>query len=373
VLRPCASSLFNEIRGLKLNVVKELSEEARVAIVFYRMFLCDALADPLQYRVTWRSLVKQKPRVLMKGDACPLGFGLRLFHIDEDGVVGRVIAVIWFKFDVEQLDFARDNNPAFQNTTGYMCVVVMGLWLHSMGYMGVRYKLKMDSTTALHWWCHDRSQAGPSQREAVLLASLTHETGIGPAAVGEFIPGSENVEDDGISRGYGALEQRYPVGVMKVGHENDFLCQVLSVAHPERTISAANPGLFSLEVREVLRVARVAGEAARAKRGGLFLGDLQRGVWQLFVSAPRLGSAPLSSDGTRSAWEMRVVHDSRPMSSLLEEIYQVLGESAVVVRCTCAKLPSLAALGDQVAGETGLETGDVLEVELSGKQARTRG
>jgi hypothetical protein len=239
--------------------------------------------------------------------------------------------------------------------------------------MGVRYKLKMDSTTALHWGCHDRSQAGPSQRAAVLLASLTHETGIGPAAVGEFIPGSENVEDDGISRGYGALEQRYPVGVMKVGHENDFLCQVLSVAHPERTISAANPGLFSLEVREVLRVARVAGEAARAKRGGLFLGDLQRGVWQLFVSAPRLGSAPLSSDGTRSAWEMRVVHDSRPMSSLLEEIYQVLGESAVVVRCTCAKLPSLAALGDQVAGETGLETGDVLEVELSGKQARTRG
>jgi hypothetical protein len=127
VLRPCASSLFNEIRGLKLNVVKELSEEARVAIVFYRMFLCDALADPLQYRVTWRSLVKQKPRVLMKGDACPLGFGLRLFHIDEDGVVGRVIAVIWFEFDVEQLDFARDNNPAFQNTTGYMSVVVTGL------------------------------------------------------------------------------------------------------------------------------------------------------------------------------------------------------------------------------------------------------
>jgi hypothetical protein len=83
-LRPFASILFLEIAGLKRNVVKVLSDDAKNAIVVWRSFLCLFVLYPINFTRPLYHLTPKVAVVALEFDASLRGLGIRLFKYLND-------------------------------------------------------------------------------------------------------------------------------------------------------------------------------------------------------------------------------------------------------------------------------------------------
>jgi len=198
-LRPFASILFREIRGLNRDVFKVLSEASRSVILIWRAFMCMLVIRPAVYRRQLSQLVPSAPSIYVSFDASLTGLGVRLFSLCGD-IVGHCFKIIWIQFDSELYGFSTSLDSSFQNASEFLAITVALCFLAFSGVRDTAVRLQGDSVSALSWASTRAFRPGRSFRSACMQMQVALRANIIVDSTTEHIKGVLNYDNDLISR-----------------------------------------------------------------------------------------------------------------------------------------------------------------------------
>ena len=199
-LRPFIRAFSNSTRGLKRNVLKSVEPDVVLAVHIWRVFLARAFLFPDRFRRALDSFDPGAPCVKVSFDACLSGMSVTMQFLDAMGYEGAVFCMKVVKFDPARFEFARTQDPSFQNTVEYLCPVLAVLLLATLGFRGIWFVVEGDSVSGLTWATTGKTQMGPSLRGVVTFTEACLRSGIRPHPSFMFIRGVDNYYNDLRSR-----------------------------------------------------------------------------------------------------------------------------------------------------------------------------
>jgi len=239
-MRPFCSFLYSVSVGYEnLETQISISDDLRVVMDLWVMFLLLMVLEPLSFRRPIRSFGSLRALVMVNLDASLRGLGLIVSLIeylrDEKTESGwrrkeTVVAVVGYDF---VFDLGTDSG--FQNSVEFIAIVAAVMLLTSLGFRGWSVLIQGDNTSSLSWAAGEKSRAGRSLAAAILFMQLQQCNEI-PIAEAEHIAGGI-VQSDPLSRGVSPQALGYLPEVIYDLRENPSIDNMITRVNPSRNVS----------------------------------------------------------------------------------------------------------------------------------------
>ena len=369
-LRPYNSAFANSMRGLERDVLKKVELDVLVAVRMWRVFLVQAILAPALFTRSLASFGDRAPTVKVSFDAYPRGMSVTMQHLDEMGWESFAFHMTVWAFDVTRFQFARDIDPAFQNTVEYLCTVWAGLALTCLGFTDTCFLIEGDSKSGLAWAASGKTRTGRSQRAAVLAATTAVATGNRPHRVTSHVEGEKNYREDLKSRNGDngkdpkvRLEEAYPTGTLGAPWEDDVLREFMEVVDPETELEPETVQVFHKSAHAL--VARCE-DLGRSRTIPVAAAD-EFEQMEFFAK----GGFSKGTDGSHvrcPPWRLTVQRTATVREVLERFLEKYAGFPPTEIRFECRRLRRIFSWADAGRGvmDVGLESMDMLELFCRG-------
>jgi hypothetical protein len=250
-MRPYAAALhgFKTLFDGDHNARKHPSEPVQCDVIMWRSFFCLLQLDPANFARPLDSFGTRTATVQVEYDASLTGLGVVVstWCAVSQAFVVRGYSALTLPFIVDARDASR------QNTNEYLAVLMALLLIRQEGYAGrgCAYNLIGDSTSSLSW-----CEKGRARSQLATAANLAHnllavEMDITLVSV-THIPGADNVQCDGLSRGLSGPEVGLPAELFVALGGNETQC--IRLCDPAEMLQTAGQHVErSKELLDVLR------------------------------------------------------------------------------------------------------------------------
>lgn len=196
-----------------------------MTIQLWRIFLCLNKLDPVKFSRTIESFRIRPANVFLCTDASLTGIGFVIRHLQPDGIMGGLVAVIGM-----DVPFNLNSDSSFQNAMEFLAMIAALMTLHMSRFSECSIHCEGDNETALRWSKNENFRIGRSMAGALAFIKLGMITNNDIASC-HHIPGITNVLCDKLSRGVTPLELGYN---SNLAHDNLYpkLRQLLNLCNP---------------------------------------------------------------------------------------------------------------------------------------------
>jgi hypothetical protein len=182
---------YHQLQSLQL----EMSEEVRLDILLWRVFLCASHLRPQSFARSIESFRENKNTISLESDACLTGFGVVIGGLD----LGYEVDTVWCGCG-KTYDFQTEYDSSFQNTMEFIGIVIGISMIAREGIRQVNVKIVGDSMSALCWAGDEKYRSPHIRRAASVLVAISIHFGI-EINESEHIAGIDNEVCDSLSRG----------------------------------------------------------------------------------------------------------------------------------------------------------------------------
>jgi hypothetical protein len=199
-MRPYAAALhaFKTTFEGDHNSRKRPSELVKCDVVMWQSFFCLLQLDPANFARPLDSFRQRTATVQIEYDASLTGLGVMVSTWSEESrtFVLRGYSALTLPFMVDRSDASR------QNTNEYLAVLMALLLIRQEGYAvrGYAYDVIGDSTSSLSWCAKGRARSQLATAANIAHNLLAVEMDISLVST-KHIPGDDNIQCDGLSRG----------------------------------------------------------------------------------------------------------------------------------------------------------------------------